>query len=924
MVWPRPIIQHTQSITRQAAARLFISLGLFVVLVGLTTTLLYQTTMSKAAHERAENMAQFFRSRFDQQERDWELRIRDTRARIEYTRLLENPETAVVNLQAFMTIQGGDRRFQYLHIDDRHGQKIFSYGKDLDLAAIPVSHDVHNGYYFDPVNKDIYRVFLEHIWLGERGMGHLAIFYRIDNALLQQLAAPGVTLTAIHEGTPVASSEGARGINEFESSTTLSSSTELKTVPWTLGSNSLLTVAIAAPVKPLFTKTELAFAAAIIPIIDALILWLILGTWLMRQANRINNLGEAVREFSTEHGYTLQLHKKIHTAKAEAHDEIHSVADTIEAMAKMSEIRELELKQMEDQRRLWGMVFANINEAILITNAKNRIITVNPTFAQLTGYSEEEIIGQNPSILASGAEREGFYEEMWQQINDKGHWEGEIHDRRKDGSVYPKWLTVVAVKDSQGRPINYVGTFVDITERKKHEARILHLATHDALTGLPNRSLLLEHVAKGIAQASRNNTMLAILFLDLDRFKGINDSLGHEYGDRLLKLIARRLLDTMRSSDTIARIGGDEFVILLNDVKEVSDVSAAASKVIEQISHPVTFNGREFHITTSLGISIYPNDGNTADQLLKHADAAMYSAKAAGKNQARFFDIQMNQSAMERFEIENGLREALASQQLHLAFQPKQCLHRTVCGGAEALLRWNHPALGAISPARFIPIAEETGLITAIGEWVLRHTFQQIRTWREANIDPGIIAVNISAQQIEAPNFIDMVIQLISEFRIEPDSLEFELTESAILQNPQQAIATLEHLRLLGIRLSLDDFGTGYSSLSYLKKLPVDTVKIDRSFINGLPYDEDDAQIVRMTVAMAKSIGLIVVAEGVESAEQLGYLKDVGCDLVQGFFIAKPMPSEQYENWLKEFGFTACADRSVCGQKRCTPIQSVT
>lgn len=909
--------RRRQAITRQAATRLFFSLGLFVLLVAASSALLYQTALSKAAHERAEDMAQFYRARLDQLEREWELRSRDIRVRIEYTRLLETLHTAEVKLQAFITITGGERSFHYLHIEDRHGQALFTFGKGLTLSSLPLPEGVSNGYYVDPRQQDLYRIFLEPIWLGERGMGRIALFYRIDNALLTQLASPGITLTTHYQGIPTASSLGSSAL-----SAPPAGHEEQRSLPWSSVTDSPVRLTIQAPMKMLFSTTELALAVSVIPVLDALILWFVLGTWMMRQARRINRLGDAVREFSAHRAFTQTLHQQLGSARAAADDEIREVADTIEEMAQLSEVRELELKQQEDQRRLWGMVFANSSEAILISDKNNRIIATNPTFSTLTGYSEAEILGKNPALLASGMERDGFYADMWQQIQQSGRWQGEIHDRRKDGSIYPKWLSIVAVKDEHGAVLNYVGTFVDITERKKNEERIIHLATHDVLTGLANRTLLIEHIQKGLAYAQRNHAMMALLFLDLDRFKLINDSLGHEQGDRLLKAVARRLQEALRGSDTIARLGGDEFVILLNDLREVNDASVTASKIIEQIAHPFTLAGREFHVTTSVGISLYPNDGIDPEQLLKHADAAMYSAKAAGKNQARFFDIRMNQSVMERFEIENGLREALASQQFQLVYQPKQCLHGAVCGGAEALLRWTHPKLGAIAPDRFIPIAEETGLIIAVGEWVLRHACQQIRTWQDAGINPGIIAVNVSAQQLESSNFTETVERLLHDYRIAPESLELELTESAILQNPQQSIVTLDRLRQLGIRLALDDFGTGYSSLSYLKRLPVDTVKIDRSFIDGLPHDEDDAQIVRMTVAMAKSIGLIVVAEGVESPQQLGYLKESGCDLVQGYYISRPVPPAQYERWLEEYGFGACADLSVCGQKRCTPGRS--
>ncbi|BCB25974.1 hypothetical protein SKTS_08600 [Sulfurimicrobium lacus] len=887
------------SIARQAAVRLIFSLGLFVALIAVSTAQIYKTALSKAAEERASDLAAFYQSRLAQLEHDWELQSRDFKVRIETTRILESPESAVVNLQAFMTVQGTNRRFQHLVIEDRQRAPVFIYGSELDLVTVPLQKAESAGWYRHPSTGDLYRIFSGPIWLGDAGMGRFAVFYRLDNALLQQLSTPGVTLAALYNTIPVANSTGQRGLEQSVVQPLVSDDVERREVPWSGARGDATVLRIDAPVKALFSRTELALGVSVIPVFDGFILWLTLGTWLMRQARRIRDLGGAVEEFSQQRGVTDRLQQWIHSAKAGHSDEIHQVGQAFENMVQQTVERDEERLQEEAQRRLAAMVFANSSEAILISDRHNLILAVNRAFTELTGYAEAEVLGQDPRMLSAGKESPAFYHQMWAELMEGGHWSGEVHDRRKDGTIYLKWLSIAVVRDADGAITNYVGAFTDITERKEAEQRVLHLATHDTLTGLPNRKLLLDRLGSAITLSIREQRHVGLLFLDLDNFKWVNDSLGHASGDKLLIAIGERLQGVIRTSDTVARLGGDEFVVLLMHPDSLNDVSHVAQKIIDAVAQPLDLNGTDFHVTTSMGICVFPNDGDNPETLLQHADTAMYAAKAAGRNQFRYFDTAMNQKVLERIQLEQDLRQALQRSEFEVYYQPKLCASTNDFCGAEALIRWNHPVHGLVSPAKFIPLAEENGIIIPLGEWIIRSVCEQIGRWRRGLVPTRKIAINLSALQLESDTFVASVDAILKETGTPTSLIEFELTESMVLRSPDRSVNTLTQFQAMGITLALDDFGTGYSSLSYLKRLPVNTLKIDRSFVEGLPHAKDDAQIVQMIIALAKSIRLEVVAEGIETEEQMAFLKRLGCDLLQGYLIAKPMPAAAYESLLQ-------------------------
>jgi diguanylate cyclase (GGDEF)-like protein/PAS domain S-box-containing protein len=553
----------------------------------------------------------------------------------------------------------------------------------------------------------------------------------------------------------------------------------------------------------------------------------------------------------------------------------------------------------EEQLRLAWTVFRNSVEAIIITDARQRILSVNRAFTDVTGYSAEEALGLTPRLLKSGHHDRSFYEAMWRDIESHGFWQGEIHDRRKDGTLYPSALSISAVHDKAGRITHYVAVFSDITERKASEARIAFLAQHDSLTGLPNRALLHDRLDQALANAARQGTRIALLFLDLDRFKTINDSLGHMMGDQLLQGVALRLSGCVRETDTVSRQGGDEFLIVLTHVEMPDDAARVAEKILDRLRPPFDIDGQQLGTSFSIGIALYPEDGNTAESLMKNADTAMYHAKENGRNTYRFFDERMNVNALERLHLENGLRLAMENEEFLVYYQPQVDLASGRIIGAEALLRWFSGVMGGISPARFIPLAEECGLIVPIGEWVLHTACRQARKWQDEGLPAIPVAVNLSALQFRRADIVATVSRALQESGLQGCWLELELTESLLMQSGPEVEAILSRLKALGVRLSIDDFGTGYSSLAYLKRFPVDRLKIDQSFVRDITDDPDDAAIVRAIIQLGRSLRLEVIAEGTETPEQMDFLRYERCTAAQGYLFAPPLPAEAVTELLR-------------------------
>jgi diguanylate cyclase (GGDEF)-like protein/PAS domain S-box-containing protein len=556
-------------------------------------------------------------------------------------------------------------------------------------------------------------------------------------------------------------------------------------------------------------------------------------------------------------------------------------------------------KRAEDQLRMNATVFDTASEGIIVTDADNRIKTVNPAFSRITGYEPEDVIGLDPKVLSSGRHDAAFYRHLWKQVETRGFWSGEIWNRRKDGVVFPEWLSIVVIRDDAGKVEEHVAVFSDISQRKQDEEQIRRQANYDALTGLPNRSLFFDRLNQAVISARREHWLLALLFVDLDRFKAVNDSFGHVVGDEILQEVADRIQVCIREADTVARFGGDEFVVLLHDLTEVNDAALVAEKIIDRLSAPFTIVGREVFLGASIGITVYPVDTEDPEAMLRHADMAMYRAKEAGRNRYQFFTVGMQEQVRERVELEQDLRLAVERGELELNYQPIVDSSSGRVHSVEALLRWKHPNYGYVAPDTFIPLAEETGLITGLGDWVNNEACRQLRVWQDSGIDLGI-TINISSGQRGGGFSSWGFAAVLKEHGVSGQRLTLEITESLLMDDSEEVVNWLNGFKELGVSLSVDDFGTGYSSLSYLKRFPVDVLKIDRSFISGLPHDTEDTSLVEAILAMGSSLGLSVIAEGVETEPQLRFLQERNCHYFQGFYFSKPMPASALEEWLKQ------------------------
>ena len=635
-------------------------------------------------------------------------------------------------------------------------------------------------------------------------------------------------------------------------------------------------------------QRRILLAGSLFGLLFALLGWLMAG----RIALPILRISHAAEQIAAG-----DLLYEVPTLQGEG--EVAHLSNAIHTMVQNLTSEIYQRKQAEQGLRLSAKVFESNTEAIMITDAAQHIVMVNQAFTEITGYSPDEVLGKTPRILSSGRQNKEFFEVFWHSLNTSDQWRGEIWNRRKNGEIFPEWVTISVLRDEQSRITHYVAVYLDITERKKEEEHIKYLANYDVLTGLPNRYLLADRIEQALSAAQRKQDKVAVLFIDLDHFKNINDSLGHDIGDALLKQVAGRLKACLRRTDTIARQGGDEFVAVLTDLDSADEVIFIAEKMIESLQGKFILENYQLSITPSIGIGIYPEDGETLVELLRSADLAMYRAKDRGRNNFQFYAPEMNIMAVERLRLENCLRTAITQQQLMVYFQPKVNVASGEMTGMEALLRWNHPEMGFVSPALFIPVAEESGLINEIGDWVLRQTCLQARLWQAQGYEIVPIAVNISARQLKQGTLSTRIQTILRDAGLDARYLELEITESLLMDMGPAELAMLEQLRDSGVMLALDDFGTGYSSLSRLKNLPLDRLKIDQSFVRDIVTDPDDASIVSATAVLAHALGLKVTAEGVETQEQLNYIRSLKCEEYQGYLFSRPVPAEEVARFFK-------------------------
>jgi diguanylate cyclase (GGDEF)-like protein/PAS domain S-box-containing protein len=596
------------------------------------------------------------------------------------------------------------------------------------------------------------------------------------------------------------------------------------------------------------------------------------------------------------------LAKKYSKKLKDAHDQLEvKVGERTYELASANKHLQYEIdvrKRAQERLDLAANVIASSNEAILITDPQAKIVEVNDAFCEITGYSKQEVMGKNPSVMASGRHDKAFWKRFWEAVVRNGKWKGEVWDRRKTGELFPKLLSVSTLARKSGEVTHYVGIFSDITRQKLTEARLERLAHYDPLTKLPNRALFRDRLNRAIIRAERNSMSVALIFLDLDGFKLINDTLGHQIGDSLLDHVAERLSGSVRKSDTVARLGGDEFTLVIADFTDPSVITPLARKILELLRKPFNIEGHRILVSASMGVAFYPEDASGVDELLQHADTAMYYVKDRGKNGFQYFSRKMNEEVSDRLNMETSLRDALRMHQFQVYFQPQFDIASGKMVGSEALIRWKHPKLGMVPPDKFIPLAEAIGLIGPIGNWVLSTACHQLKGWLHEDKPQFRVAVNISGYQLEGDTLLKNVSRILDETGLDPGLLELEVTESVLIGDAEGALQKLKDLKDLGILLAIDDFGTGYSSLYHLKRFPIDKLKIDKSFVGDIGGDKDNESIIRTIIAIGHSLRLKVIAEGVETKAQLDFLRQNGCDEVQGYYYGKPVPAGDFARRL--------------------------
>lgn len=625
------------------------------------------------------------------------------------------------------------------------------------------------------------------------------------------------------------------------------------------------------------------------------IIWLSQNIQLLMQGDTITGVQSIARDVTDR--------KKAEQALKDAHDNLEQMVEerTRELAKSYEDLKKevLERKSAQESLTLANRIIEETSEGIIITDTDGQVTYVNEAFCSQSGYSRDELMGNNPRILKSDKHGPRFFKQMWDTIIEKGHWHGEVWDKKKDGTDFPKLLSISAITNKSGDVTHYVGFSTDISDIKRTEARLKQMAHYDPLTGLANRTLFRDRLIQALVQAKRANKNVALILLDLDRFKDINDMMGHPVGDALLEKVSERLRACVRESDTVGRLGGDEFTVLAPNLHDTKEVNRIADRILESISEPCIISGREIFVSTSMGIALFPDDGAGPDRLLQNADTALYRAKERGRNNYQFFSEEMNEELMVRSQLESALREALEKDQLELHYQPVVDFTTGRISAAEALLRWNHSSLGWVSPQKIVRLAEDTGLIIPLGEWILRSACQASTEWKKQGLNGFSVAINISGLQLNRSNFLKSVQEIIDQTKVDPSAISFELTETVAMRDIGTTSNIFQQLRDMGLKIIVDDFGTGYSSLSYLRALPIDVLKIDRAFVEDIAHSPSNRAIVSAIVAMGHSLDLKVVAEGIETNEQLCHLWALDCDEWQGHLFSKALRPRDFELYLE-------------------------
>lgn len=1013
-------------LTRQIAGRL--ALALLVTMV--TTIALALWFYSQANQRSLENHLRQAVSHFDRaltlQESVWERGAYNLKARLEFSRILEDVAGRERLLTNFVTEQGDMQDYSLLVVLDHEGNRLawFAYG---EIGIPPVVFENGDaGWAYDETDNRLYRVFRRSIWLGAGQDGVLLTFHPIDNALLGTLTYSGTELQVLWQNRPVASSRGEEGLKAADS--TLVPRSHLRLLAWDKTRPDNPRVVLRGDPDEPFTLRELFQPLALGALVFAVAAWIVFGVWATGLVRRVLALGAAQREFAGVREVSPLVVTALNRAKPECGDELGNLSRSLlemmgtvaaheraqeqaaeilrfseeryrflvegvevvtweysivtesfvyvspqavdmlgygldewrqphflrshahpDDLARVREARDKavegetcaldyrlrhrdghfvwvhhlsgtqstgvsrpgklvrgmlfdisERKQTEQRLLLAGQVFETANEGIMLTDAQNRIISVNPAFEVITGYTAAEVMGKDPKLLSAGLQARDHYQAMWHGLQRDDRWEGEVWSRRKSGEAVALRLSVSIIRDEWGHVKRHLTMFSDVTTQKRQSEEIEHRASHDALTGLPNRRLLADRISQSIARAVRQDGQVGIMMLDLDGFKQINDTLGHRLGDLLLIDTARRLVNCVRESDTVARVGGDEFMVVLPEIQGQNHLQTLAMKINDNISEPFLIEGKDLFVSASIGLALFPDDGTTAEVLLTNADTAMYRAKSEGKNTYRFFTPDMQQQALDRSRVENGLRRALREGEFVLYYQPVVELSTGKLVKAEALIRWRDPERGLVEPIEFIPVAEDTGLIVPVGSWVLQTAARQAAQWKDMAPESFRISINLSAPQFQRGDCAALLHDVLEAEGAGPEQLVVEITESVFISDKGEARRQLMEMKSLGVQVAIDDFGTGFSSLSYLKHFSIDTLKIDQTFVSGIPDDEEDVALIEAIISMSRALDLDVIAEGIETEVQRSFLVGSGCRYGQGYLLGIPVPADEFaELYLK-------------------------